>query len=279
MRLKSQHYSSICFLCQKKSTLFLCSSCIKNPFLVEDAREKAARLTDPSHFISLYSKSLSEISNKNTKNFWDTHFEKELTLKDQDRMTREKIKKMATLLPTKKLRLLDIGFGQGYFEEQLESARKEYEITGIDISSEAVARAKRKFGGEFIHGDLHRIGTRFHKKSFDVIVAIEVIEHISPKNIFAFFKDVHGLLKAGGTLIISTPLNEHLRTLRKNPSGHVRDYRIAILRKELELSGFEISDVSTFYAFNKFYSLKKLLAKLLRNRWEVNNVVMKAVKK
>lgn len=276
--MKSQYVFKVCLICNKASgRLLLCANCRKDPFVVEDARKKAASFSNPKIFTQLYFSSYSEIHNKNTKNFWNTYFEEELSLSDQDQMTKEKIKKIVSLLSPGKLNILDIGFGQGYFEEKIVMNR-DARVTGIDISTEAVKNAQAKFKGTFIHGNLHDVKKKFPQSSFDVIVAIEVIEHISPKNIFAFFKDVHSLLKPHGTLIISTPLNEHLKDSLDNPSGHVREYTIPVLKKELELSGFRVTHTSTFYAFQNFYFLKKILAKILRNHWEPNNVVLKTVR-
>lgn len=280
MRTKSQGSINSCFLCSKKTHKnLLCKSCGSNPFSVEDSRTKAAKQGDEKTFKNLYSKKYPSIHNLNSQRFWNNHFHKELNLKDQDMMTKDKIKKITSFLPVKEFKLLDLGFGQGYLEEEIEKHRNDVSIHGLDISTDAVARAVKKFRGKFIHGDILRLRKTAYKRNFfDVITAIEVIEHISPENIFMFYRSVSSLLKPNGIFIISTPLNEHLKGKSVNPSGHVRDYSIEILKMELELSGFKIISFSTFYAFKKNYSLKKMLTKILRNRWEPNNIVICAKK-
>lgn len=279
MKTKSQAINKNCEECGKNSeTMVLCKSCAQNPYLVEKVRNKIAMLDIGSHFKDLYSNNFAEISNVNSKEFWNYHFSHDLSFANQDQMTKEKIGKIFSLLPAGKLEVLDVGFGQGYFEEVVLKKRGDINITGIDISTQAVEKAKKKFQGEYIEGDFKKIKKIFTPSSFDIILAIEVVEHISPENIFSFLGNIRSLLKPNGIFIISTPLNEHLEVHKNNPSGHVREYTIPIIEKELELSGFKVTNRYTFYAFQKFYSFKKLLAVVFRNRWEPNNVVVSAVK-
>jgi len=250
-----------------------------NPFEVENLRDKLARKKNEDEFLKTYTSIYPEIQNKNTNLFWNKKFGKELELKDQDDMTKDKISKIVSLLPNKKCKILDLGFGQGYFEEKLGKSNRKSAIYGVDISSTAVKRAHKKFKGEFIRGDISQIDKFYQKSFFDVIVAIELIEHISPKKIFSFYRSVNSLLKRGGILIISTPLNEGLRTMKNNPSGHVRDYLPTVIKMELELSGFKVLETHQLYAFKKYYKLKKNLARVFPNHWKPNNIIVKAVKK
>lgn len=267
-----------CLICKRSSEKILCVRCRKNPFTVEDARLEASKKKLNTIFKILYSGDFAKIKNKNNEKFWDKHFTKELSLKDQDKMTKEKIKILISLIPKKKVKLLDVGFGQGYFEEEIINQNLKVEITGIDISLSAVMRARKKFKGTYFYGNLLNTRKKFKKNSFDVISAIEVIEHISPENIFDFFDSLKTLLKPDGVILISIPINEGLRNKTKNPSGHVRDYRFEILAKELELSGFTVSKKKVLYAFEDNYHLKSFLAKFLINRWQPNNLTLKAVK-
>ncbi|MGE5042230.1 MAG: class I SAM-dependent methyltransferase [Candidatus Levyibacteriota bacterium] len=224
----------------------------------------------------MYKKGYAEIKNVNTKKFWDTSFAKELSFQEQDEMTKRKIDKLVSFIPKENIKLLDLGFGQGYIEERLQHKNILTQTTGIDISASAVKRAKKKFKGEFLEGDVLRAKKILKGKKFDVITAIELIEHISPKDIFTFFKDIRTLLNPEGLLLISTPMNEGLQDSQDNPSGHVRDYRVATLKKELELSGFEVTEVSLYIAFPKNYAVKNFIAKIFPNRWKANNIVIKA---
>lgn len=251
---------------------------IIDPFIAEEHRDKLAQSRQYQLFKNTY-KNFPEIKNVNTNSFWNNNFSRELSLNDQDEFTKEKIRHIASLLPKDRLKILDLGFGQCYFEESLQMKDLQYAISGIDISTIAVQRAGKKFEGRFIKGDILSLEKYFQNEQFDVIIAIEVIEHILPSDILFFLKKVNRKLVKGGYFIISTPLNEGLRYKRVNPSGHVRAYTENIVTTELMLTGFNILDIKTFYAFPNFYHLKKLLVKFFPHRWEPNNIVIKAVKK
>lgn len=249
----------------------------QNPWLIEKERSRAAKNNEVNLFKELYSKKYSSVKNVNTQGFWDSHFTKDQALKYQDDMTREKLNILISFLPSIKSVILDLGFGQGYFEELLFIDRND-ELHGIDISLSAVQKAKRRFKGNYKKDDVLKIKKIFSKEKFDVIAAIELIEHISPEKILKFFADIYFLLKPGGLLILSTPTNEHLDQMNNNPSGHVRAYTPAILRMELEICGFKVEEIRTLYAFKKYYRLKKVLAKIFPNHWEPNSLIVKAVK-
>lgn len=267
-------------LCDSKTErgLLLCPACFRNPFYVEDIRKILSVKNDKRNFLQTYKSPYSEIQNKNTGTFWDKKFTNEQLLTQQDGMTKDKIKTISQLIPKGSNKILDLGIGQAYLEEQLTiSGRNKYDIYGIDISKKTIDRLKKKYTGNFIVGDILEIDKKYEGIKFDVIVAIEVIEHISPKKILIFFKKVNSLLKRGGTFIISTPLNEGLRYMKINPSEHVREYTIPTLEMELKLSGFSIETIKTFTAFQNHYFLKKQISKFI-HKWNPNGVVIKTLK-
>lgn len=284
--VKSQEVKTIktniyCYLCKKevRKEILLCNSCNSNPFFVEDLRKVLSSKKQFKEFVKTYSNNYSQIKNPNTKRFWNTKFLKPISFREQDKMTQDKINTIIDWLPEDKFNLLDIAIGQAYIEERLVERNKDFNLYGIDISSTAIKRVQKKYKGDFIVGDIFNIGSLYDKDQFDIIIALELIEHISPHKIFDFYKLVNSKLKKGGVFIISTPLNEGLRHRTENPSGHVRDYSISTLKAELTISKFIISDIRVFYAFNKYYQFKKILTKILINKYHPNNVVIKAIKK
>jgi 2-polyprenyl-3-methyl-5-hydroxy-6-metoxy-1,4-benzoquinol methylase len=96
--------------------------------------------------------------------------------------------------------ILDVGAGDGLLAETLLKEAKT--LTALDISLKRIKRcAQRCKNGYFIVADAEELP--FNKKSFDVIVASELIEHlIEPEK---FLRSAYNTLKKGGTLIISTP--------------------------------------------------------------------------
>ncbi|HVT01667.1 MAG TPA: class I SAM-dependent methyltransferase [Patescibacteria group bacterium] len=247
---------------------------INTPYEVEELRDKFVQEGKLEDFKKTYSYSYPEIKNTNTGNFWDDKFDSPENLTDQDGMTREKIDFLISLLPKKKVKILDLGIGQGYVEQRLKQRGINHEIYGIDISENSIRRSAENFKGNFLVGDILKINKFYKKDFFDVVIAIEVIEHVSPKDTLNLFKQINSLLKKNGNFIISTPINEGLEKININPSAHVRAYTIPILKAEFEVSGFRIKTIKTFYAFKSFYEIKKILARIFRNRWQPNNVVI-----
>ncbi|OGC97698.1 hypothetical protein A2634_04745 [Candidatus Amesbacteria bacterium RIFCSPHIGHO2_01_FULL_48_32] len=110
------------------------------------------------------------------------------------------------LLPIKDSdKILAAGSGEGHIERYLKNG----EVSLIDISKEAIRRAKDNLGVQnnykFIVGDLEKIPVR--DNYFDKVECSEVIEHVmSPKKML---KELCRVLKPNGTMVITFP-NEPL---------------------------------------------------------------------
>ncbi len=106
--------------------------------------------------------------------------------------------------------ILDMGCGGGLMSEAL--AAKGARITGVDASSQVidVAQKHAKESGLDIN---YRVSTAEalaqEKKRFDVIVALEIVEHVA--DLESFMRALSGLLKPEGLLIVST-LNRTTRS-------------------------------------------------------------------
>ena len=102
--------------------------------------------------------------------------------------------------------LLDFGSGRGRLLDQL-SGLKFDKMTGADLMGRPV---ELPAAINWIQADLNQ-QLPLEKESFDVIIAIEVIEHL--ENPRAMMRELYRLLRPGGQLIISTPNNESFRSL------------------------------------------------------------------
>ena len=245
---------------------------------IEALRDTLARKDDLKELVKTYKKVEGALINLNTNFFWNDKFAEPEKIDEQDAMTREKISTLVNYLPKNKSKILDLGIGQGYLEQNLQKLNIRHDIYGIDISETSINRSKNTFKGKFIVGNILDIDKHYENESFDVIIAIEVIEHILPKDIFSLYKKVHKLLRKNGVFIISTPTNEGLLEKTSNPSAHVREYTIPILKAEFKLAKFQIQELNLLYAFSGFYLIKKTLTKFFPTRWKPNNIQIKAVK-
>ncbi|HLC96382.1 MAG TPA: class I SAM-dependent methyltransferase [Candidatus Nanoarchaeia archaeon] len=86
--------------------------------------------------------------------------------------------------------VLDVGSCgvDGFFFDMMKKHAKS--ITGLDLNGK----------GEIIKGDAETIDLH---KTFDVVVAGDIIEHLN--NVGLFLSNMHKHLRKGGTIIISTP--------------------------------------------------------------------------
>lgn len=240
-------------------------------------RDVLARHNRLKEFADTYS-SKYDIENLNTGKYWNNIFENSGNLSAQSPMTKDKIVIIANEIPYKNISILDLGMGDGFVEEILRERNTKYKLFGIDISKVSIDKANKNLKGEFILGDVLKINRYYNRKTFDSILAIELLEHISVSKLFSFYKNIHRLLKDDGKFIFSIPINENLHLMNTNPSAHIRDYSFPIIKTELNLNGFEIEKVKYLFAFNKYYFLKKMLSRVLRSRWKPNSLIIVAKK-
>lgn len=103
--------------------------------------------------------------------------------------------------------LLDLGCGQGFMLKYL-SASGFTNLIGIDISEEQVERAKEN-GLNVFNSD----AVSFLKKNesqFEVIMAIDIIEHFTKEELYELLILINKALKPGGRFILQTPNGEGL---------------------------------------------------------------------
>lgn len=164
--------------------------------------------------------------------------------------------------------VLEVGCGDGYFIGGLPSSIPVR--VGVDLSSRAIAFA-RAFHPEctFYDQDVNAI-----KDTFDIVAAIEVIEHIPENELPGFFNSLAQRTNDSGKIIISVPTTN----IPLNQK-HYRHYTIDLLRKQLEhiRAGLEIEDheyifykpwwykIFTLFFNNKLFSLE--VKPIMRFAW------------
>ncbi len=140
--------------------------------------------------------------------------------------------------------VLDAACGTGYGTAIL--AQKASDVTGIDISKEAIEYARKTYSDEnirFVEGSVTELP--FDRNSFDTVISFETIEHIGEAEQKAFLKEIKRVLKENGVLVISSP-NRSVYNQRGENHFHV---------KELDYEEFDILLKSKF-RFVKFFSQK-----------------------
>jgi ubiquinone/menaquinone biosynthesis C-methylase UbiE len=101
-------------------------------------------------------------------------------------------------------RILDIGCGAGGLIEEIRKI-DDTRIIGLDIAFSQLKFAIRQ-GGEVIQADALKLP--FHKRSFDIIIAADVLEHVpDPGNLL---RETRRVLTEEGELLIGIPCDHNI---------------------------------------------------------------------
>lgn len=112
---------------------------------------------------------------------------------------------------SKNMRILDLGCGRGDLAYYL--ARKSVKVVGIDYSEDAIKLAKKdlrikryKKNISFILMDAKKLF--FPDNYFDLVISIDLFEHLYPPELEAVLKEVSRVLKKDGDLLVHTEANK-----------------------------------------------------------------------
>jgi 2-polyprenyl-3-methyl-5-hydroxy-6-metoxy-1,4-benzoquinol methylase len=108
--------------------------------------------------------------------------------------------------------LLDFGCGPEYLYPHLARLAPSMRYFGLDYSQQAIDQLLRSSSGQPQFAGAGTIGSLpvQLEQQYDVIVAIEVIEHLDDENLEQSCLKFSQLLKKGGKLYLSTPNDENL---------------------------------------------------------------------
>jgi len=164
--------------------------------------------------------------------------------------------KIKNVLPSKNSTILDFGCGEGrYIEEFLKV--NPYKIVGIDISSYAINKAKKRFPKAKFYALSGDEKIPIKNESVDFILAADVIEHIF--DVSNYLLEMNRCLKKGGKIFISTPYHGTIKNLVialigfeivYNPySQHIRFFTKKSLSTLLQSHGFSILSYGEYGRF------------------------------
>ena len=176
----------------------------------------------------------------------------------------EAVAQVARYAPTASAVVLESGCSSGFLLRDLAHALPRAVIVGTDVVRAALHRlATRMPGVPLMRFDI--LQCPFKESIADVVVMLNVLEHIEDDT--AALRNVFGLLKPGGTLIVEVPASPRLYDQYDAELLHYRRYSSSELKDKLESSGFEVLRRSHlgFFVFPAF-ALVKLVGKLLPGR-------------
>ncbi len=134
----------------------------------------------------------------------------------------------------------EVGAGHGTFTDLL--AGQARRVVASDLSERCTTILRDRFsaqpGVEILQGTITASAER---GPFDAVILINVLEHIEDDN--GTLKEIEGMLKPGGRVILWVPAFELLYSDFDRKIGHYRRYRTAALGAQLRGAGFEVTDL------------------------------------
>lgn len=150
------------------------------------------------------------------------------------------------------LEVLDFGCGPGHIWEHILKAGAKWQYSGVDFSADSITRINEQAGSHPQFAGAQHISTTpisLPPAIFDVVLLIEVVEHLTDDHLGQTLDEACRLLKPGGVAVISTPNDEDLsRETRFCPEcgavfhqwQHVRSWTVSSLASRLREHNFNL---------------------------------------
>ena len=143
--------------------------------------------------------------------------------------------------------IFDLGCGNGSVAACL--SERDYDVTGVDPSSEGIEQARRAYPHlKLFQGSAYDdLATEYGE--FPVVLSLEVVEHVYHPRKYATC--IYSLLQEGGVAIVSTPYHSYWKNVAMavtgkmdshftalSDYGHIKFWSIKTLRELLLEAGF-----------------------------------------
>ena len=196
------------------------------------------------------------------------------------RSTNDKVLSIVQPLVRPGVRIADVGAGEGFFSQLL----GEYVKSTLKVPPSDIISASDIFPEYFRYPAVKCLKISpdgrlpYDDASIDVACSLEVVEHVEDQ--FAFARELHRILKPGGTAIISTPnvlnANSRWRNLHSgfavlfdplllsssdpvHTSGHINPVNYYYLAYQLRRAGFR----ETTVAYDRFKNSARFITIVL----------------
>lgn len=151
--------------------------------------------------------------------------------------------------------VLDVGCG---FNSPIRSVKKIFYSEGIDIHKQSIIKSKKnKIHDKYIIGNIKNLMKYYKDKSFDGVIAIDVIEHFEKKEALILLKRMERIARK--KIIILTP-NEFVLQghFENNP---YQEHKSGWNKKDFVLYGYKV------YGLRGLKYIRKELAALKYKPW------------
>lgn len=171
--------------------------------------------------------------------------------------------------------ILDYGCGQGHMLRHLLSlTSKHQKCYGIDFSKTSVERVNQALGSHPRFNGAHLLGStsdRIAENSIDLILVLEIVEHLDDDQLNVMKAETFRTLRKGGYIVVTTPNRENLQAGETicpdcgcvfHRWQHIRMWDREDLVIDMEKSGFKTIHINeTNFQFKNFI-LTRLFLKL-----------------
>ena len=164
---------------------------------------------------------------------------------EADSFTEKRYQQFYKFFPVKTKKVLDVGCNTGRGGAELYRLDKKLEISGLDC----VDKRLQQLPDEIYKHRLLSYSTNIKAKddSYDVIVAGEFIEHLSPHDVTPTLVEFYRILKIKGRLLLTTPNPDYIRLKLTGGTvlhgAHLSAHNHKELSKELNDIGFKKLEV------------------------------------
>lgn len=151
--------------------------------------------------------------------------------------------------------MLDVGCGDGALVTHVSSF---VEVTGVDLSARATTFA-RAFAGE--NAEILCQDAAQMEREFDLVVAMEVLEHVPDDAVDGFLETLVARTKSQGHVLITVPSTNV--ALNKK---HHRHYDTALMQEHMRAAARGLEEISIDYFFREI-SWSRVYNRLCDNRF------------
>jgi len=166
--------------------------------------------------------------------------------------------------PDRDARIVDLGCGDGLFLHFLLEAGYR-NVSGIDVSDEQIARAHALGLFEARRGDIAAFLANADDRSLDVVLLLDVLEHLTREELFGVLDGVARVLRPGGVCVAHVPNAEGLygMRIRYGDLTHEQAFTASSMSQALLTVGF-----TTVAAFEERPVVHGLVSLVRRGLWE-----------
>lgn len=137
----------------------------------------------------------------------------------------------------REMKVLDVGCGTGFFTQGI--LQRVDDVTGLDITPEQLARARRKVPVPLVRGDAERLP--FRDATFDACLSAGSVEYW-PSPVEAL-REMRRVLRPGGVALVGGPTRPRDRLYRLLADNMMLFYDEAEAREMFEEAGLEDVEV------------------------------------